>query len=160
EKLLSFNPQRGSWQWDLEQIRNRGVTDNVVMFMVERIQQLSAEVQEILKLVACIGNQFDLETVAVVTSKTQGAAAIELWEAIAEGLVLPLSDNYRLMTLNVLELTTDIKVEYRFAHDRIQQAAYLLMSEAERQLIHHRIGQLLLRNTPLAKRSERIFDIV
>jgi predicted ATPase/GAF domain-containing protein len=160
EKFLSFNFQRGSWQWDLEQIQNRGITDNVVMFMVERIQQLNPEAQEILKLIACIGNQFDLETIAVVTGKTRGKAAMDLWEAIAEGLVLPLSDTYRLMTLRALDLAVEIKVEYRFAHDRIQQAAYLLMTEAERQQIHHRVGWLLLQNTSPGKRAERIFDIV
>jgi predicted ATPase len=39
--------------------------------------------------------------------------------------------------------------EYKFVHDRIQQAAYSLISEQQKQLIPRQIGQILLLNTPV-----------
>ena len=51
-------------------------------------------------------------------------------------------------------------VHYRFAHDRVQQAAYSLISEAERRTVHLQIGRLLLRAAGEQPHSEQIFEIV
>ncbi|MCP3908076.1 MAG: hypothetical protein GY712_08670, partial [Oceanicoccus sp.] len=50
--------------------------------------------------------------------------------------------------------------EYKFAHDRVQQAAYALIEPAKRQALHWQMGQLLLARVPLKQQEERIFDIV
>jgi serine/threonine protein kinase len=74
EKLLKFgatSPKlggaKGGWQWDLEQIQAKGITDNVVELMAGKIQKLSPATQQLLKLAACIGNQFDVKTLAIVS---------------------------------------------------------------------------------------------
>jgi predicted ATPase len=64
--LMSFNTEAGYWQCDLDQIRSRSFTDNVVKFMELQLRKLPAATQEVLKLAACVGNQFDLATLAVV----------------------------------------------------------------------------------------------
>ena len=172
EKLLDFNfnhPQnRGKWQFNLEEIQKQKITDNVVELMVLKIKKLPEESQNILKLAACIGNKFDLDTLAVVSEKSLTKTAILLHSAIAVGLVLPLSDNYKLIKFAVEDssniLVSDrfsqTTIEYKFVHDRIQQAAYSLIAENELQLIHLRIGKMLWQNTPLSHRDEKIFTIV
>jgi serine/threonine protein kinase len=59
EQLLNFDPNAGAWSWDLEPIITRNITDNVVEFMADKIQTLSESSQKVLRLAACIGNQFD-----------------------------------------------------------------------------------------------------
>ena len=49
---------------------------------------------------------------------------------------------------------------YRFLHDRVQEAAYSLIPEAQRAEAHLRIGRLLAAHTPPDKREEAIFEIV
>src|SRR6202043_2452695 len=49
---------------------------------------------------------------------------------------------------------------YRFAHDRVQEAAYSLIPEELRGEAHLRIGRQLAAHTPPEKREEAIFDIV
>ena len=99
ERLITFDYERGGWQWNLEEIQDREITDNVVELMTGKVNQLPPETQAVLKLAACIGNQFDLETLAVVSEKSPQETAMDLWAGVSEELVLPLSDSYKLLYL-------------------------------------------------------------
>src|SRR6202040_768377 len=50
--------------------------------------------------------------------------------------------------------------DYRFLHDRVQEAAYSLIPEDLRPEAHLRIGRLLAARTPPGQRDESIFEIV
>lgn len=160
EELLTFDFQRRGWQWNIAHIRGRNITENVVALMSEKVQRLGQQTQQVLKLAACIGNQFDLRTLAIVYEHSVKETAADLWEAMEEGLVLPLGNTYKLMDLDVQGLSDVVTVDYKFAHDRIQQAAYSLIPEVEKQVVHWRVGQLLLQNTSPDDREQKIFDIV
>ncbi len=160
EELLKFDFSRSGWQWDFEQIQARKITDNVVELMADKAQKLGKKTQQVLKLAACIGNHYDLQTLAIVSEQSPQKTAVDLWSAIVEGLILPLSDAYKLIDLDVEGLIEEVTVEYKFAHDRVQQAIYFLIPEAEKQIMHWRIGRLLLRNRSLDEREHKIFDIV
>ncbi len=160
DALLWFDQAHWVWQCDLEQISQRQMTDNVVEFMTKAVQRLNIRTYDSLKLAACIGNQFDLTTLAIVSEQLAAEVARSLEAALHEGLIVPVSDAYKLATQEVAGLNETIDVRYAFAHDRIQQAAYNLIPQADRQIVHWRIGRLLLHNTPLEQREERIFDLV
>ncbi|GAB4181838.1 MAG: hypothetical protein Fur006_17160 [Coleofasciculaceae cyanobacterium] len=158
EQLLKFDRNAGAWSWDLEQIITRSITDNVVDLMTEKIQRLSESVQKVLQLAACIGNQFDLKTLSVINEKSQKETANELWDAIQAGLILPVGDDYRFIQTD--REPNELKITYKFAHDRIQQAAYSLIPSENKQAVHWKVGQLLLHNTPSQVLQQNIFDIV
>ena len=50
--------------------------------MAFQLQKLPISTQEILKIAACIGNQFDLKTLAIVSEKSEIKTAIRLWNAL------------------------------------------------------------------------------
>ncbi|MEH2431967.1 MAG: AAA family ATPase [Nostoc sp.] len=160
EGLLTFEYKQGIWQWDLREIQIYPSADNVVELMMAKVQKLPSPTQAVLKLAACVGNQFDLGSLVVVYEKSLKETALDLWAAIAEGLILPLSNTYKLMELDVEGLSDHVTAEYKFAHDRIQQAVYSLIPEADKQAVHLRVGQLLLQNIPLEEQEQKIFDIV
>ena len=180
ENLLVFNShqsflnsednQQGYWQWNIEQIKSVSITDNVVELMVGKIEKLNEETQNILKLAACIGNHFNLEILAIVNNKSPIVTAKELQSALDEGLVIPLDNNYKVPLLwNSEELSnqsTKISskystyIPYKFLHDRVQQAAYSLIPEAEKKQVHLQIGRLLLKNIKKDELQNNIFDIV
>ncbi len=160
EGLIGFDHPAARWTWDVEQIHQRDMTDNVVELMAARVQRLATPTQNVLKLAACIGNQFDLETLSVVYEQPPRRTASDLWNAVAEGLIVPLSDAYKVADLDIDGVHLSVKAEYRFAHDRIQQAAYSLIPREGRQEVHLQVGQLLLRSMEPEEREERIFDIV
>jgi predicted ATPase/class 3 adenylate cyclase/GAF domain-containing protein/tRNA A-37 threonylcarbamoyl transferase component Bud32 len=179
EKLIKFEFTRlnkgesqGRWQWDLEQIKAQGITDNVVELMANKIQKMSASTQRVLQVAAAIGNQFGLQILAIVLEKSEKETALDLHQAIAEGLVLPIGDAYKLMgdwgletgkessQLPITNYQAPALIEYKFAHDRIQQAAYSLIPVQDKQAVHWQVGQLLLHNTPPQVLQQKIFDIV
>ena len=55
--------------------------------------------------------------------------ALALWQAIAEGFIIPLNEGYKFIVLDVDGLEDELEVNYKFAHDRIQQAVYSLIPE-------------------------------
>lgn len=162
ENCITFNADGGYWQCDLTQVRQLALTDDVVEFMVGRLRKLPAATQKVLKLAACIGNQFDLSTLAVVCDCMPDEAAAMLWRGLQENFVIPQSDTYKFFQGESLE-DNDIEpagANYRFLHDRVQQAAYSLIPEAQKSATHLGIGQLLLAQTPAGQTDERIFAIV
>jgi predicted ATPase/tRNA A-37 threonylcarbamoyl transferase component Bud32 len=168
EGVLKFTPPNppevwGGWQWDIAQARAMAVADNVVEFMANKLQKLEEKTQQVLKLAACIGNQFDLATLAIVHEKSVIETATDLWKSLQEGLILPLSNTYKFFQSQEITDALNIdslSVSYKFLHDRVQQAAYSLISDADKQSTHLKIGQLFLENTTSVGREEKIFDIV
>ncbi|MGF2040371.1 MAG: trifunctional serine/threonine-protein kinase/ATP-binding protein/sensor histidine kinase [Nostoc sp. CmiVER01] len=165
DNLLTFDYRSGLWQWELNKIQEQAITDNVVDLMVNKIQRLSEPTQQVLQLAACVGNRFNLEILAVVNEKSTSATAIDLWEALRAGLILPLSDTYKIpQLLNQSELAiycnTAVQVDYKFLHDRVQQAAYSLIPIDQQKQVHLKVGKLLLHNTEKSQLEEHLFDIV
>ena len=67
------NNQKCYWKWDIEEIKRVSITDNVVELMVSKIEKLEAKTQNILKLAACIGNQFNLEILSIINRKSHSS---------------------------------------------------------------------------------------
>ncbi len=103
ENLLNCDYNQKRWIWDVNQVQKRNFTDNVVELMVAKIQKVPPGTQEVLKLAACIGNQFALETLAVISESSARETALNLQEAVAEGLIQPLGDEYKTVLLEPLE---------------------------------------------------------
>ncbi|MGD1805962.1 trifunctional serine/threonine-protein kinase/ATP-binding protein/sensor histidine kinase [Dapis sp. BLCC M126] len=161
EQLIKFNHSLGYWECDLVNVQDAAITDDVVEFLAGRLQKLVVETQEKLKLAACIGNQFELETLAVVCEKPEEDVAADIWQALQEGLISPISQGYKFFQGGVYETQTKtVAVSYRFLHDRVQQAAYSLIPDAQKRTTHYHIGQLLLQQIPSEDRVDRIFEIV
>ncbi|MEH1818455.1 MAG: AAA family ATPase [Nostoc sp.] len=158
ENLLLFNFVAGKWQWDIQHIQMLGITDNVVELMIGKIQKLKDSTQNILKIAACIGNRFNLNILSCVNNKSQNDTAFDIWEALQAGLVIPLSDSYKQPQL--LNHVDVFIIDYKFLHDRVQQAAYSLIPDEHKKEIHLNIGRLLLNNLDESLLEEKIFDIV
>lgn len=162
DRLLTFDREAGHWQCDIVQVRDAALTDDVVEFMALQLQKLPELTQHILKRAACIGAQFDLETLAIVSEQSQAVVTNLLWPALQEGLILPQSEVYKFY-IGDAEPPSGHQHEtlkYRFLHDRIQQAAYSLIPEAQKQHTHLTIGQLLLQNSQHRHQDKNLFEIV
>ena len=163
EGLITFDFSGNYWQCDVTQIKALAITDDVVAFMALQLQKLPNNTQTLLKLAACIGNQFDLATLATVSEQSTTETAADLWKALQEGLVIPITDIYKFFQdvedTQVAE-AAELAVPYKFLHDRVQQAAYSLITDSQKPSVHLKIGQLLKSHTREEELDEKIFDLV
>lgn len=165
ERLLVYQVATDSWQWDIQKIQAFGIAEySIVELIARNIRKLPLDTQRVLKLAACIGNQFSLNILATVNETSETLTAAQLWSALQAGLILPLSSNYKIPivfedTLDIFK-TNNVKIEYKFLHDRVQQAAYYLIPELERKNTHLKIGQILLKNTTIEQQQDNIFTLV
>ncbi|MEG4216803.1 AAA family ATPase [Microcoleus sp. Pol14C6] len=162
---LRFNPQAAEWQWDIKHIQRQAISENVVDLMVNKIKTLSTATQRILQLAACTDNQFSLDVLSVASGQSWTETAQDLWEALQVGLILPVGNSYRIPQVFEPEELEKLGIAagdvcYKFMHDRVQQAAYAMIPDAQKEPVHLAIGRLLLHRSSAAQRQERIFDIV
>ncbi|MBE9109776.1 AAA family ATPase [Nodosilinea sp. LEGE 07298] len=170
DRQLWFDFDQGQWRWNIEVLQGIAITENVVELMVSQIQKLSPQTQRVLKLAACIGDKFGLDVLAIVNQSTPADTVADLWEALQAELVVPLTPTSPPLALDAagrgeqvappLTAHPAVAIAYKFLHDRVQQAAYSLIPESQRQETHLEIGQLLLRNSSAAERHENVFAIV
>jgi diguanylate cyclase (GGDEF)-like protein len=141
EGQIFLNPG-GSWSWDLQKIQDVMVTDNVVDFMARKLRDLPADPLRLIQICACIGNRFEADILSALTKRPFSEVLAVMDVLIREGLIDRRGDLYR------------------FHHDRIQEAAYSLLSPSEREELHFFIGTLGLERTEPDKLFSRIFYIV
>ncbi|MBW4565599.1 MAG: AAA family ATPase [Mojavia pulchra JT2-VF2] len=150
ENLLTFDTEHLCWQWNIADIQAQEITNNVVELLLIQLDKLPENTQQILQLAACIGAEFNLNTLAIVCEQSPNAISLDLLVAIQAGLIQPIS-----------ELDENLLVqEYKFLHDRVQQAAYALIDESQKLGVHLQIGRNLLQKTSPEQRAERLFEIV
>ena len=165
---LFYNYDSGAWQWSVLHIQQRGMTDNVIELMLEKIRTLDDETQRILSIAAYTGNEFDIRLLARVSQDNNTVqteeeinddiliTATTLWPALKAGLIIPLGEHYK-FSASPEKLR---QARFRFLHDRVQQAAYELTSEADRPMIQLRTGRTLLALCSQAELEERLFDVL
>ncbi len=152
ENLLVFEVagSRPKWRWDVKEIEAVGFTDNVVELTISKLKKLPESTGEVLSLAACLGAEFDLNILAIACEKPPAEIYRELLEAVQLGFIFPTS-----------ELDEELLIKnYKFAHDRIQQAAYSLIDGEDKKAINLKIGRLLLEKSEPKERTEKIFEIV
>ena len=157
--LLRLDLARRQWTWELSAIEARRVTDNVVDLVLERLRSLPAEAQRVLSLGACIGHEFDSDTMALIAELEPEALARGLEASLRAGVLLPLDENYRYLVTSSSDARGTLNARLCFLHDRVQQAAYALIDESRRQLVHLRIGRHLREHLGASPTDEQRFAV-
>ncbi|HEY1755265.1 MAG TPA: sigma 54-interacting transcriptional regulator [Bryobacteraceae bacterium] len=141
EGLLRFDRDAACWIWDVDQIRGKRYSANVVDLMLGKLRRLSDSSQTALPQLACLGNVAQIATLIVVCGQSEEEIHTALLEAVRAGLVLRLERSYA------------------FLHDRIHEAAYALIPESARARAHLRIGWALLASLTEDGLTEHLFDV-
>lgn len=147
QKLIVFDFAQNRWAWDLRRIAAEGITDNVLHLMDRKLVHLPPLALEALKVATCFGNSFAVSALSFVMEKPSSLILNSLRVAEFEGLIIPVNDGGN-------------ETEYKFLHDRIQQAAYSLVPEALRPGLRLQVGRRLLAQLAEAQRNSVDFVIL
>jgi predicted ATPase len=142
ERLLEFDLRERAWRWDVNRIRARRITENVVDLLIGKLTRLPDITRETLKQIASLGNSAETTVLTMVRGGPENELHSDLRAALREGLVVRLGDSYG------------------FVHDAIQEAAYSLIPEAMRAEVHLQIGRLLMARMSADELAENVFDVV
>jgi len=132
----------GIWIWDVSSIQKVNIGDNVIDLMIEKVSELPESLIDIIKLAACIGDWFLIDIFSEISKKPKAELTIELIEISNEGFFI--------IAENIV----------RFVHDKIREAAYSLISEADKDKNHYAIGSTYLKMTKEEDIEENVFTIV
>jgi PAS domain S-box-containing protein len=141
ENSLAFDASENEWRWDLDEIENKSIADNVTDLMIAKIKKFSESTQELLQFAACIGSQFDLSTLTTIAQRPAEVIQKFLEYCVGEQILLPVGE------------------DFRFTHDRIQQAANALTDPAVLAQMHYQIGLSLLKGASEDAVDDRLYDI-
>lgn len=148
ENLIVFDSIRRLWTWDLKLINNAYITDNVVDFMIRKINKLTPEVKKLLTLASCIGNKFNIKTLSIIAEKNKEEIYTLLNEALLEGLIV-LEEN-----------ANKNDIQWHFIHDRVQQASYNFIENTNKKELHLKLGRLLISKSDESYLNEKLFEIL
>ncbi|TAX38946.1 AAA family ATPase [Rhizobium leguminosarum] len=141
EGLVLFDAVERRWRWEPDRIQNTRITDNVAELVASKLIRLPRLTLEAVKLLACLGSGASLATLTIASGKSETQIVAILWEAVQEKFLLRVEDGFV------------------FAHDRVQEAAYELVPEAERSITHVEIGRALVSGLTPSGLRERIFEL-
>ena len=138
--FIRYAQDRG-WVWDEMAIAGADVPDGAVGLMIAKLERLPAHAREALQLASCVADEFSVGLLSQLCDRDRAQLESGLWVLSEEGLIAPSRNGFR------------------FAHDRIREAAQELLSESERQRIHGEAARLLLERSSPSELEERVLEI-
>ena len=98
EGLLRFDRRldqgASGWTWDLDRIRAKGYSDNVVDLMLGKLRRLSDTTQVALQQLACLGNVAEITTLSMVFGQSEEGIHTGFLDAARTGLIFRMEGYY------------------------------------------------------------------
>ncbi|MFC1617179.1 AAA family ATPase [Candidatus Margulisiibacteriota bacterium] len=164
KKVILFNLESHTWEWTISKVMELESSDNVMANIINKLSAIGTDLTLLLKNSSCLGMEFDLRTVAGLSGFTINKTASLLFEAVQQGYIISLTENFYLVIANDSTFSeinfNDFNAFFKFPYEKIQQAYYSMLSEFEKAQKHVSIGQLLLEQTPKEALKKRLIEIV
>ena len=149
--LLYFDQLSNCWLWQVKIEKSIKLPNTVQDIFRLRLFRLDPESLDLLIWAACLGNRFDIDSLAAISKRSTDECRLRL--LAAQQIVVPIENQGKFTCDKVFHC-------FMFVHDQVQQAAYSLISVEERPQMHLKIGRLLLTQLSPGLLAERIFDVV
>ena len=144
EGILHYDDGQGRWTWDSAALGTRPSGANVVEFLLRNLSGLPAPEAEALAALACLGADASLGLLARATGQTPRELAARLRPSLERGVLVTAA--------NAAFVRGEEEAVVAFCHDRMQQAAILLINEDRRGELHLQMARRLAGATDAATR--------
>ncbi|QJD84713.1 AAA family ATPase [Cohnella herbarum] len=127
DRLLTYDLERRSWEWNLSDLIEREQHLAIGELMAHKLLRLTRSAKEALEIAACLGSRFEQGWIADITQRSAHDASVDLAASVEEGFIVRLGQD-----------------QYRFVHDSVQNLIYSRMDDATRRRTHLAAGRRLL----------------
>lgn len=149
QEYFSFNPDSKLWEYDLNEITSAVIPLDSVDLVLSRLQSYQESDRAVLEIAAAVGMTFQF-ALLLVDGEDQAMRTMKvLQRAIDDGLILRAADEEELKHLGK---------SFIFAHTRVREAIYDIISPIDRQVLHRKIA-LKLEKEVENPTSKTIFTI-
>ncbi len=152
---VRFDDDAELWTWDESSVDVGNLADDVVAFVASELDRQPDRERRAVAVAACVGDHFDLRTLAAALDVDRRDALELLKPALSADLVVP--DTSELLGIGDPSAG---RLMFRFAHDRIRQAARAAISDADAAIVHRKIGRFMLEHLDASERERRFFELV
>ncbi|MGM5028294.1 AAA family ATPase [Tardiphaga sp. 862_B3_N4_1] len=142
DELITFDRSSLIWRWNLDGIRSRNISDNVVDLLAGKLDRLPIETRDALGHLACLGISAEFTTLLAITELSEQELLSSLQIAIDSGLLVRTEGSISLI------------------HDRIHEAAYAMVAGDHRASIHLKNARAIASSTKHEDLYDRIFLLV
>ena len=140
-QLINYIQEEYVWVAHIKKISELKVSDNVIFFMQQSLKDLNPEITDVLKIIGVLGHNAEYEILEIVLDKKEGEIKRILSRPFEDGLLI------------------EQRSKIRFAHDKVQQACYMLNREEELPEVHFHIASILI-NHDLYHNIDDLFSVV
>ncbi|HSI55903.1 MAG TPA: AAA family ATPase, partial [Ideonella sp.] len=151
--VLQLDGQRLQWRWDAQALHDMPPSDDMIELLTQQQARLPERARRLMALGACFGREFELTQIArLERPPAEGGEAAsggrvlahEALAAVQAALQPACAAQFLVQRILEADSGADaLRVHYRFVHDRVQEMAYRLLTEAEHRLAHGRIGRAM-----------------
>ena len=161
---LLYKVEQGNWKWDEIGLEEFNLGESVIELLVQKINGLNDLQKNILRTGACVGDTFDLFTVANISGMRLFTITNEMSAVINMGYLSTRDDNLDHFLRSSQNITdTDLSklgnVHFQFSHDRIRQACLSLVNEEEMASNNYKAAEFMLKSFTAAEIDQEIFTI-
>ncbi len=140
------------WKWRID---TQHCPDDIVELFLLRLKLFKADTRDLVSFAACLGNRFSLKNLESIRSLRAGDSKSILSPLVRKGLLLQKGPGSGEEERSLLEYEQD----YAFLHDRVQQAAFLLIEPGRISSIHLQIGRTLFNLLSRKAFEEKIYEV-
>ncbi|SMF76797.1 AAA family ATPase [Pseudobacteriovorax antillogorgiicola] len=155
KNYINYDQESRVWKAQIQDIKDLKISSNVVEFVLNTMKSLDGELREILAIGACIGSRFEFNLLAEICSSTGQDLLSSLWRACELQIIM--AENSSIADPSVPDTfqssVNQYSIYYKFAHDRIQQAAMLYLSQDRIIQVHLKLARVLFLRQGLQETS-------
>ncbi len=143
KKIFNYDTDNQLWVWDIQEINNLEVSDNVVDLLKQKIIGLPSNDRELIKLASCIGTTFNLNQLCRLGNLSRSSIIEILTQFQMDGFINVLEGRLEL-ALN----SETLPVKLGFSHAKIKESALSLINDVELPNIYYKLTKSYPQENP------------
>ncbi|GGO64486.1 ATP-binding hybrid sensor histidine kinase/response regulator [Bowmanella pacifica] len=149
DQALLTRDNNGQWCWNIADIEQQKITDNLVELTTQRFARLSPSSKSLLGIAALLGSSSQCDLLATLLDFSAQEMENHIAQIVDEGIMTAFTDSKGTQIVSV-----------RFNHDRLQQAAFKLNDSQARRQIHLAIGSYYLDHYSDSQQADQVLEFV